>query len=224
VIICNIIGGLNPGSQTITATGAGSFSVPAYTSKLRVRGWGGGGGGYGSNTANSVIAPGSSGTATTFNAPSGTLTANPGEGAGVDEEASQAAGGTATGGDVNTSGEAGGITDALSTADGYGGAAGGTAYGGGARKSLPSTASQNGHAGNPYGGGGTGANSNSLTYSGGGGAGFFEKIYYPGELSAGSTVGFNVGAGGPGGVPVGGTVREGGDGADGALVIEWDYE
>jgi hypothetical protein len=39
------IGGANPGSQIITATGAGTFTVPAFAVRLRVRGWGGGGGG-----------------------------------------------------------------------------------------------------------------------------------------------------------------------------------
>lgn len=221
-----IIGGLNPGSQTITATGAGSFTVPAYTSKLRVRGWGGGGGGDGSTQTASNFTPGSDGGATTFSPPGGTLTANSGKGPILQSGSFRwGSGGTASGGDTNTTGEIGFNQDFQATDIGRGGAAGGTAFGGGARAMVPQTSvRKNGTAGNAYGGGGSGATGFTGTFyftmAGGGGGGFFEKVYLPGDLNAGSSVSYSIGAGGAGG----NDTWDGGNGANGALVIEWDYE
>ena len=219
------IGGKNPGSQTITATGAGTFVVPYYAENLRVRGWGGGGGGDGTNSSASSLVAGADGGVTTFSPPSGTLTANGGKG-----PTPQIApyrwglGGTASGGDTNITGEEGGFDDFQATNAGRGGAAGGTAFGGGARAMVPQTsARKHGTPGNPYGGGGSGATALVsgfyFTMAGGGGSGFVEKVYLPGDLSAGSSVSYSIGAGGVGG----NDTWDGGNGANGALVIEWDY-
>lgn len=203
-------GGLNPGSQTITATGAGSFEVPVYTSKLRVRMHGAGGGGLGHN--GTVGVSGATGGSTTFSAPSGTLTAGGGGGA---ITGTNGAGGTASGGDVNTSGDPG-----LEGASQRGGAAGSTANGGGAAALGPG-ANGPGTNGNIYGGGGSGARTEFGQWHSGGGAAFCEKVYPPGELNPQSSISYSVGAGGLGGNS---TLHDGGNGANGALVIEWDYE
>lgn len=218
-------GGLNPGSQIITATGAGSFVVPAFTARLRVRGWGGGGGGDGSNNAASSFTAGADGGVTTFSPPGGTLTANSGKGPTLQFSPFRwGLGGTASGGDTNITGEDGFFQDFQGTNIGRGGAAGGTAFGGGARAMVPQTsARKNGTAGNAYGGGGSGATgftgSFYFTMAGGGGGGFFEKVYLVGELNAGSSIDYVIGAGGVGG----NDTWDGGNGANGALVVDWDY-
>lgn len=228
-----IIGGKSPGSQIITATGSGSFTVPYYGDRLRVRIWGGGGGGVGcANTVGGSLSQrttGVSGGATTFSAPSGTLTAGGGQAAPANA-VGLGAGGTASGGDVNTAGETGGDGGAFSQGganNGYGGAAGGTAYGGGARAiGATGTSARAGTDGNAYGGGGSGATGRyssvtppEETQKGGGGGGFVEKVYLLGQLNIGSSISYSVGAGGAGGVQT----NNGGRGADGAIVIDWDY-
>lgn len=214
MIFSAMFGGLNPGSQTITATGAGSFTVPAYTKNLRVRMWGAGGGGVGHT--GSVGFNGTSGGDTTFSAPTGTLTAGGGK-RGATTFPTDADGGVASGGDVNENGQAGGIGGAGATS---GGAAGGTAYGGGARAEGRST-NGNGNPSNPYGGGGGGCRTGAAQeWCGGGGGAFVEKVYTPGQLSAGSSVSYSVGAGGPGGNS---SLYDGAAGANGAIQIDWDY-
>ena len=90
---------------------------------------------------------------------------------------------------------------------------------------VPQTSTRkNGTPGNPYGGGGSGATALIsgfyFSMAGGGGAGFFEKVYNLGALNAGSSISYVIGAGGVGG----NDTWDGGNGANGALVIEWDYE
>lgn len=219
------IGGKNPGSQIITATGAGTFVVPYYAENLRVRGWGAGGGGQGTPNNAAGVTNGTDGGATTFSPPPGVLTAGGGTRAFL-----QGGGfnfgnpGTASGGDINTTGQSGGIADFQATNIGRGGAAANTAQGGGAYAQVPQTnVRKNGTPGNTYGGGGSGATgltgSGYFTVGGGGGGAFVEKVYLPGELSAGSSISYIIGAGGAGGV----NTWTGGAGANGALVIEWDY-
>jgi len=222
------IGGKNPGSQTITATGSGTFTVPYFAENLRVRLWGPGGSGQAQNTSRTTFTNGNAGSgATTFSAPGGTLSGGAG-GAGASGFAG--AGGTASGGSTNTNGENGGPTGSFSgsgQAVGYGGAAGGTTVGGGARAEGAASTARSGQDGNSYGGGGSGATGRNNNFTpadqttpGGGGGGFVEKIYQPGDLNIGSSISYNVGAGGA--AATAGT-QTSGKGADGAIIIEWDY-
>ena len=125
---------------------------------------------------------------------------------------------------MNTTGSSGGINAFQAVNVGQGGAAGGTAFGGGATAVIPLTAGRkNGTPGNSYGGGGSGATgltgSGEYSMNGGGGAGFVQKVYALGVLNPGDSISYSVGAGGVGGV----NAFIGGAGANGALVIEWDY-
>jgi hypothetical protein len=54
---------------------------------------------------------------------------------------------------------------------------------------------------------------------GGGGGGFFEKVYLLGQISAGDSISYAIGAGGAGGI----NTWNGGDGDDGAIIIDWDF-
>lgn len=200
------IGGKNPGSQTYTS-GSGTFSVPYYAENLRVRIWGAGGGGAGMNNTAGVA--GSAGGTTTFDV----MTTTGGGGSGLPS------GGVASGGDINING------NGSSLFGGEGAAAPEISLGGGAQQPLPTgNSTQNGVAGNPYGGGGTSAKywdgSNIWTARGGGSGAFSEKIYTPSTLSPGASVSYAVGTGGAGGD---GSSSDGGSGANGAVVIEWDY-
>lgn len=203
------VGGKNPGSQTITATGAGTFVVPYYADKLRVRMHGAGSGGVGHNGTTGVN--GAAGGNTTFD----TLTAGGGT-APVVATSTPGQGGTASGGDINTSGTAGGVGIGVN----FGGAAANTAQGGGNFVNGPASAGP-GANGNIYGGGGAGARTAFGGWPGGGGAAFCEKVYNAGDLSIGSSISYSVGAGGPGGDS---SLHDGGNGAHGRIVIEWDYE
>lgn len=198
------IGGKNPGSQTITS-GSGTFIVPYYADRLRVRAWGAGSGGQGkSGTANSDTGRTAGGNTTFSGISAGGATIF--------------TGGTASGGDSNINGNPPGTL-------GIGGAAPRTDIGGGAQGSIPAgNATQNGNPGNSYGGGASSAvywdGANRWVGSGGSSGAFVEKVYLPADLSPGSSVSYAVGAGGLGGD---GTSSDGGKGADGVLVIEWDY-
>lgn len=199
------IGGRNPGSQTITVAGSGTFNVPYFTENLRVRAWGAGAGGSGMTGISGVTTGMVPGGNTTF----GSLSAGGGN---------LFNGGVASGGDTNINGNS------------TGGSANGTAaprtdLGGGAVRLAPvASAPSNGLSGNSYGGGGTSGVSvdgGNPWVSGGGGSGaFVEKVYTPVTLSPGTVVSYSVGAGGTGGD---GASVDGGSGANGALVIQWDY-
>lgn len=197
------IGGKNPGSQTITS-GAGTFTVPYFAENFRVRLWGSGGGGQGKSTVSSVN--GGMGTDTTF----GSLTAGAGGPATV---------GVASGGDVNTNG------NASSLFGGEGAEAPETSLGGGAAQPYPpGNSTGNGLAGNPFGGGGSTAKywaSPDLWIGRGGSSGAFcQKTYTPFTLSPGSVVSYSIGVGGGGGI---GSSSTGGAGASGGIQIDWDY-
>jgi hypothetical protein len=198
------IGGRNPGSQIITVSGSGTLSVPYFTENLRVRAWGAGAGGQGMTGTSGVTTGMVPGGNTTF----GSLSAGGGN---------SFNGGTASGGDSNING------NNASTPNGS--AAPRTDLGGGAQRPAPvASAPSNGLSGNPYGGGGTSGVSvdggNPWVGAGGGSGAFVEKVYTPITLPPGTTVSYSVGAGGTGGD---GASVDGGSGANGALVIEWDY-
>jgi hypothetical protein len=206
------IGGLNPGSQTYTS-GSGTFTVPAYTRSIRFRLWGAGSGGAGLMFFAGSVDPSSPGGNTTINTAGNGVSIIVTAGGGT----RTGAGGTATNGDINTSGSSFGL--------GGGGDAANTAQGGGTGASDPAGGStKNGNNGNPYGGGGSGSvyfNGTTSFYAhGGGGGAFAEKVFNVGDLSASGTVSWAVGTAGPGGV---GAAATGGSGAPGGIQIDWDY-
>ncbi|MBM3271895.1 hypothetical protein FJY94_01255, partial [Candidatus Kaiserbacteria bacterium] len=169
------------GSQTFSTPGTHTFTVPQYTGSLTVEVWGGGGGGehcypqangvryvtytrfcWGGNTA---------GSASSFNG----VIANGGQ------TGDGAVGGTATGGDVNLSGE---------NSSSCGGSV--YQYCGGGGSGLDPVATRHGVA---PGGGADGYFQASLTYGGGGG-GYAKKTWNPGALTTGASYTVTVGSGG----------------------------
>jgi hypothetical protein len=211
--------GINPvvaGSITFTSPGTTSWSVPQYNT-MTVNVWGGGAAGSG------TTALGSTGGTSSF---AGLLSAT---GGAVSSSTTGVGGlgGTGSGGTVNETGGAGSAYVAASSAAKTltGGEAGSTtsaANGGGAAKSVAASTSANvvGVAGNPHGGGGTGASGASLgksvAFPGGGGGGYTQKVFTRADLTIGSSVSITVGAGG---TVAGATL--GGAGAAGAVTITW---
>lgn len=204
------------GSPTsVTTAGAFNFTVPTYNT-LIVDLWGGGGGG-GASSGYPAYAGGN----TSWNG----MTAyggQPGGWGGYYVQGYGGAGGSYGGGDTGEAGETGGNSVPWNYG-GYGGAAGGTAYGGGARRSAP-TSDSVGYAGNAYGGGGS-----SWTYTttspnfpggGGGGGGWCRKTFGLGDLTPGAIISGSVGAAGAGGNYGSGVVR-GGDGSVGRALFTW---
>lgn len=156
-----------PQTINITTTGAGSWQVLPYNT-LVLKLWGGGGSG-----AKNVN--GNGGGTTSFTDGSTNPTAFGGQGgktAGTD-----APGGTASGGDVNTSGAVGQASATLS---------GGSSPNGGARSSG---------VGNAPGGGGAREAPAGSDPSGGGGGAFCQKTYTTGELTLDDFISYNVGVG-----------------------------
>lgn len=189
------------GSQYYDTPGTYTFTAPAHSS-LTVEVWGGGGGGENCYTAFTGGKFGSysrfcwggntAGAASSFNG----VVANGGK------TGDGAAGGTATGGDVNLSGENAGWC-------------GGSVYqycGGGGNGSDP-VATRHGIA---PGGGGDGYDHVALTYGGGGG-GYAKKTWGAGVLTPGATYTVIVGAGGANAAGNGAA-----PGAPGAVKITWE--
>lgn len=179
------------GSQTHAAAGTYTFSVPAYTGTLTVQLWGAGGAGEGLCAA----CAGQPGGNTSWN---GTVFAN---GGGGGTTAGGGAGGTASGsGPFIASNYAygqAGITPTGGSAP-YGGAGGGEGVWGIS----------------PGGGGGGYA-----ARRGGGSGGYATVTYGAGALAQGTQITIVVGAGGKAAIVTNGT--EGGNGADGKVVISW---
>lgn len=204
------------GSTTIY-TSSGTWTKPAGFISMQVTVVGGGGGG-GSATGGNGGAGGS--VSFTYNSGGNTITAN-GGGSGLGNDGttncngSPAAGGTASGGDTNTTGNVGGCspnntTGSVGANSVYTGNGGGTAGG-------QNTAGGNGTAG-AYGAGGGGGGGN-FTHSGdgGGGGGMAIKALTNSQLGATETVTIN--SGGAGGTGGGGG---GGNGTGGAVIVT-DY-
>jgi hypothetical protein len=209
------IAGPTSGSQVYTS-GSGSFTIPPYATSIVFQLWGAGSGGFGINTS-VTYPPASGGGNTTVTIPSLSVTITAGGALAGDTVIQHGVGGTASGGDTNTSGSNG-------TTGGKGGNA--------ANPSSPNpngtggavvSGNSNGNPGNTYGGGGGGASNvySGNTYDGGGGGGgaFSQKTYTFGSLSPGDTINWSVGSGGPGGAGSGGYT--GGVGANGGIVISW---
>lgn len=193
--------------------GTYTFTVPAFTT-MKVRVWGGGGGGGCCHVARSGWPghPGLSGQSSSFAA----LVAGGGAGGPGHFFAYTAAGGTASGGDVNTPGN---------SANGPRGGAG--PNGGKASMIFDAAVSGNtlvgpvGEEGNRPGGGGGGGWAGANGSGGGGSGGFVEKVYASGQLAEGSTITVVVGAGAPQTGPWDGTYMKTSAGAHGRVMIKW---
>lgn len=209
------IAGPTSGSQVYTS-GSGSFTIPPYATSIVFKLWGAGSGGFG-EYASVTYAPTSGGGNTTVTIPSLTATITAGGASAGDTVIQHGVGGTASGGDINTSGSNG-------TTTGNGGNAGNpTSPNPNGTGGAAVSGNSNGNPGNAYGGGGSGganlySSAQYVAGSGGGGA-FAQKTYTFGGLSPGATINWSVGSGGPGGAGSGGYT--GGVGANGGIVISW---
>lgn len=184
------------------------WTVPVGCRRIRVSLWGGGGGGG----CDAGADDGRPGLATTF----GAARAGGGGGGAHGNASSSYAGGTggtAVGGDVRVSGEAGEMGDPMTSrgTSGRGGNApgpGGGLGGAGVRMSAP------GNTGGVPGGGGSGA-MGAINGAGGGGSGAYVELAM--DVAPGMDFAFTVGAGGMGGAV--GCSFPGGPGGQGRAVI-----
>jgi hypothetical protein len=188
-----------------------------YNPDATARGAGGGGGG-GFSLANNLpvtpdsiinylvgvggnggsnIEPAGNGGQSTF----GPLVANGGSGVNTGNLRFGAAGGTATGGDINSTGGSGGDSQDIDNSGGGGGGAAGSSSGDGA----------DGNPSNGEGGSGGGLGGEGVDGSGSGGFG--------GNAGIDGEGGFAAGGGGGG---EGGNAANGGDGADGRIIVSWE--
>ena len=198
-------------TRTVLTTGtAATYTTPTGATRINVRIIGAGGGGAGSGTTPGAA---TAGTATTF----GTLTANAGA-QGI--AAAAGAGGSATGGDWNITGQDGtdGIQANSSTSDRFAGGNGGSTLLGGGGTGQQNAAGRAAYANTGGGGAGGGIFTANLSCGGGGGAGgYCEKLI----TAPAATYTYTVGAKGTGGT-AGTSGFAGGDGAAGLIIIdEW---
>ena len=200
-----------PHTVQVFTSGSGTYTTPANCKAIWVRAVGGGGGGGGSGTSAAASTAGGNTTFSTLTANGGALgpvTANQG-----------GSGGSASGGDINTTGgqglfggTAGGGLNSLA---GYGGS---SHFGHGGVAGF--YASGVGGAGVGYGsaGGGGGPTGTANGGSGGGGGGYTEKLIN----SPSATYSYAVGAAGTaGGAGSGGLA--GGAGASGMIIVTEYY-
>jgi hypothetical protein len=229
----------DPGSVTYTAPGEYSFIIPNYNS-LQVELWGGGGGGGGISMDGGggvFRTAGSTGTPSRWQ--DGASFGNPEAGSGAGGSGSltdttPAVGGTASGGDINTSGNPALVTpDAFSTPARA--ATGGSSPNGGGNAVMYASAyynlsnAKNGFDGLAPGGGGSGAanysaNNGRNVGNGGGGGAYCKETYARGAYSPGQVVRLTVGDGGNWGwLPSSGDRQKayGGWGAPGQVKITW---
>jgi len=188
--------------------GAYDFMVPPGCTQIHVRGWGGGGGGGGDGTG------ATNGTEGDDTIVAGFGRARGGKGGAHGNPGSTflgGAGGTASGGTTNLTGETGGNGDSTQIGDTSG--KGGDSPNGGAGGASITTANTNGAPGDPPGGGGSGAQG-AFSPAAGGGAGAYAEATLP--VNPGTKFTFIVGAGGPGGDGA----QTGGGGADGRVTIQ----
>lgn len=174
------------GAIAVLTSGSGNWTVPDGVYRIKVTAVGGGGGGMGST--GSATAGGD----TTFS----TITANGGGAA----TTVGGAGGSASGGDINIAGQAGGY-----------GAGGSSFLGFGAHVTMGG----NGLSGAGYGAGGGGSEAGGVSAFGGGGGGSAIKIL---TVAPGDSIAYSVGTKGTG--PTSG-FWDGGDGTAGIIIIEY---
>lgn len=201
---------LIPHVTRVTATGGGTYNVPANTVYLYVLARGAGGGGAGTGA---TAASGTDGGSTTFTDSSiVSLTAGGGaKGQPGNVSGSGGAGGTATGGDFNFPGQQGNSTFNLASSPGGDGGPSPTM---GVFGTHGAPANNGGAAPANSGGGGGGGGSGAANPGGnGGGGGGCVVIYITSSLASSYT--YSVGAKGTGG----GGAFSGGNGADGELIV-----
>lgn len=204
-----------------TMTGSsGTYTTPLAALSIYVECVGAGAGGQGNSTNGGVGTAATSGSATTF----GSLTANGGSRGNASTNWNSGAGGTATGGDINITGGAGGpgFQNSAANAGQSPGGMGGASYFGGAGAGGNIGAGAGGTAGANTGSGGGGAgvsNTNSyVTGAGGGAGGYCAKLITP---TTAQQFSYTVGTHGNGGT--GGTAN-GGDGADGLIIVRARFQ
>ncbi len=194
----------SPATQTYTS-GSGTYNTPTGAAYLRVRMWGGGGGGAGSGTTPGAATAGGN---TTF----GAATAS---GGAIGTSVFGGAGGSASGGTINITGNGGycapSANAGTSLYPGGNGGAGPLAGGGVGQYGGGSAAGTNSGAG----GGGAGSNVATPGSGGGGAGGYVEWII----TSPSATYSYAVGAGGTGGT-AGTSGFAGGNGGAGFIIIE----
>jgi hypothetical protein len=176
------------GAMTVYTSGSGNFTVPDGVYRIKVTCVGGGGGGFGSGGS------ATNGGNTTFS----TLTANGGVAGG---STTGGTGGTASGGDINMTGQAGG--QYRTSADQFYQGGGDSSMGNGGRP---------GAAGSGYGAGGGGLVATAGNdVKGGGAGGTAIKIF---TTTPGALLAYSVGAAGAGGTGAGA-------GTAGIIIIEY---
>jgi hypothetical protein len=193
-------------------TSSGTFTIPSGKTTIKVTVVGGGAGGESFNATTTATNGGDSTIA------SGTQTISTITGGGgvtplnsVGNAYRPGNGGTASGGDINFVGSAGGMGSLVSY--GEAGFGGGSFLGG----ITPPVYQTTGRAGSAYGSGGSGGS--SAGYAGGGGGGGGAAIKYLTSLTPGNTLAVTIGAAGVGGS--GGGYPAGGDGFKGVVFIEY---
>lgn len=207
-----------PQFTVVTATGAGTYTTPTVNGELpisltvRLVGAGGGGAGGGTGGGN-----GGSGGNTTF----GTLTGNGGAG-GTNNPSDGVfpAAGTASGGDINLTGQDGGSVNNTPGANSITGPAGGQSYFMGAGvlnfHTATNAAAANAAKANTGSGGSAGMTAGVVPFANGGAAGGYCKDTI---TPVAASYNYSVGAKGTGGsAGSGGSL--GGNGADGIIIIE----
>lgn len=202
------LGGVHLPSITVLTSGSGTYNVPAGAIMLRVRLVGGGAGGTGGGV--SLANLGGSGGNTTF----GTLTANGGAGS---NGGNGGTGGTATGGDVNVTGNCGQSGGAE-----YGNAftAAGTGapgpWGGSGQGGYDGAGNAGTGPGAGGGGGGVSASTGGLFLGpGGGGGGYVEKWI----IGPSASYAYSVGGAGTAGTAAASGFA-GGAGFAGIIIVE----
>jgi len=193
-------------------TSSGTFTIPSGKTTIKVTVVGAGAGGESYNAATAATNGGGSTVA------SGTQTISTITGGGGVTPVNSTGnayrpgnGGTASGGDINFVGSAGGMGDLVSY--GQAGFGGGSFLGG----ITPPVYQTTGAAGSAYGSGGSGGS--SAGYAGGGGGGGGAAIKYLTSLTPSNTLTVTIGAAGVGGS--GGGYPAGGDGFKGVVFIEY---
>lgn len=208
-------GTLVPGDPGLPAPGACSnWTVPNFNT-LTVRTWGAGGGGGAFYSGSGAVG----GRGTRF----GNLVAAGGGGPGSTfvgwsyGPPREAFGGAGSGtGNSGFGGDGGQLDDFCTHNDGGSSPSGGKG-GGGGKFQLAKPAGDNGVF--PGGGGGGGGCAKTWQGGGGGGGGgYSERVLIPSDVAAGSQVLICVGAGGKGSKF---NIFNGGDGANGAISLEW---
>jgi hypothetical protein len=200
--------------QVSVLSGSGTYTTPVGALYLTVEMCGGGGGGAGVNTTS-----GGNGGTTTFG--TSFLSAGGGTGADVNNPHIGGAGGAASGGDVNITGQTGYPTPVVwsTVAQNTTGGAGGNTpiFGGGGTGDATGsgTAATSPGGGGSGGSAGVGANINGR--SGGGSGAYLRKLI----TSPLATYAYVVGAGGTAGT---GTVDNGGAGAAGTIIVTAHFQ